>query len=273
MFSEPESVHQVGLPDGGHLAYVEAGAGSPVVLLHGGALDHRQWIPQLESLTDEHRVIAVDARGHGWSSTPTAPFRHCDDLAALFAALGIGRAVVVGISMGGGTAVDLALEQPGLVDRLVVSGTGTSDPTFTDPWILDWFAAWNAAAERGDKPGWIDVFLSMAPGPDRTLEDLDPGVVQLLRAMAEHTVEVHIPDGPPILPIPVDDPWARVREISVPVLAIPGTADSADHIRMAEELADIVDDGRVVRIDGAAHYPNLERPGEFDDAVRRFLAA
>jgi pimeloyl-ACP methyl ester carboxylesterase len=174
--------------------------------------------------------------------------------------------------MGAGTAVDTALEYPQLVDRLVVSGTGTSSPTFSDPWIVGLRDAWSAAAERGDRTGWIEIFLSMAPGPHRTLDDLDPRVVDLLRVMAEHTVEVHVPQGPPVLPVPVADPWARTPEITMPVLAVPGTADSPDHIRMAEELAVLVEDGQIVRIDGAAHYPNLERPQAFDETVRRFLA-
>jgi pimeloyl-ACP methyl ester carboxylesterase len=265
-------IDQVALPDGGHMAYVEAGAGSPVILLHGGVLDHRQWGPQLDALSKDHRVIAVDARGHGWSSTPHGPFRHCDDVAALLADKEIEHAAVVGISMGAGTAVDVALEHPQLVERLVVSGTGTSDPTFTDPWILEKLSSWDEAAQRGDKPGWIRIFLTMATGPDRALEELDPQVVDLLRGMAERTVEVHVPDGPPVLPVPVENPWARVHEITVPVLALPGMADSPDHIRMALELADMVADGRVVRVDGAAHYPNLEEPWIFNDAVRRFLA-
>jgi pimeloyl-ACP methyl ester carboxylesterase len=186
--------------------------------------------------------------------------------------LEIERAALIGISMGAGTAVDVALEYPQLVDRLIVSGTGTSDPTFTEPWILGRLREWNAAAERRDKRGWIDVFLSMAPGPDRTLGDMDADVVGLLRGMAERTVEIHIPSGPTVLPVPVENPWARVSGIEVPVLAVPGMADSSDHIRMAQELADLVDDGRVVQIDGVGHYPNLEEPREFDVIIRTFLA-
>ena len=51
----------------------------PLVLLHGGAVDHRMWRPQLDAFP-ERRVVAVDARGHGRSSTPSSPFRHCDDV-------------------------------------------------------------------------------------------------------------------------------------------------------------------------------------------------
>src|SRR4051794_3494653 len=70
---------RVDLPDG-HLAYLDAGSGPAVVLLHGGGLDHRMWDDQVPAMAAEFRVLAVDARGHGWSSTPTRPFRHDEDL-------------------------------------------------------------------------------------------------------------------------------------------------------------------------------------------------
>ncbi len=72
---EHGTLSKLELPDG-HLAYREAGSGPPLVFLHGGALDHRMWDRQIEPLSRGHRVTALDARGHGASSTPTAPFRH-----------------------------------------------------------------------------------------------------------------------------------------------------------------------------------------------------
>lgn len=69
---------------GGWLNYEDDGSGEPVVLLHGGGLDLRMWDRQLQPLVDAgYRVAHVDARGHGASSTPISPFRHCDDIAAL----------------------------------------------------------------------------------------------------------------------------------------------------------------------------------------------
>ena len=82
--------------DNGHLRYREAGGGPPVVLLHGGALDLRSWDDQLGPLSADHRVITPDARGHGGSSSATAPYRHCDDLAALLRALDTGPVTLVG---------------------------------------------------------------------------------------------------------------------------------------------------------------------------------
>lgn len=69
------------------------------------------------------------------------------------------------------------------------------------------------------------------------------------------------------------DTWERAASITVPVLAILGLADSADHIRFAERLAEVVPDGRVAPIADTAHYPNMERPDAFDAALRTFLDA
>src|SRR5690242_1322104 len=100
-------LRRIEIPDG-HLAYLDTGSGTPVVLLHGGTLNHRMWDDQVGPLVAAgHRVIAVDARGHGGSSTAAAPFRHCDDLAVLLRALGAGPAVLVGVSMGASTVLDV----------------------------------------------------------------------------------------------------------------------------------------------------------------------
>src|SRR4029453_7064037 len=117
--------------------YVESGSGPVVVLLHGGAMDLRMWDDQVPALAERHRVIRIDARGHGRSETPPEPFRQCDDVAELLGKLGVERATLVGLSMGAGAATDTTLEYPHLVEKLVVMCAATNEPTFTDPWILD----------------------------------------------------------------------------------------------------------------------------------------
>lgn len=253
------------------LHHLDRGSGPPVVLLHGGALDHRLWEPQLAVLARTHRVVAPDLRGHGWSTTPGAPFRHADDVATLLRGLDLGPAILVGISLGARTAVDVALEAPDLVDGLVVSGAGAGEPDFRDPWILDLFARWARAERDRDPRAWIELFLRLGFGPDRALSDVDPDVLGHVRAMAENTLERHVPDGPPVIPTPVPDAASRAWSLPVPVLAIVGAFDAPDHRRLARGLAEGVADGRVVEIPGAAHYPNLERPEAFTDALLAFL--
>ncbi|RLV55815.1 alpha/beta fold hydrolase [Aeromicrobium phragmitis] len=249
----------------------------PLVLLHGGAVDRRMWGPQLGAF-EERRLIVPDARGHGGSSDADGPYRFCDDVVALLDRLGIERAVLGGVSMGGGTAVDTALEHPERVAALVVSGTGTSEPQFREPWALEVFTAWQAAGERGDADGWVEAFMRFVPGPQRDRADVDGDVLDLIETMARDTLAAHVqvgPDGrpvPPVPPTPVTQTWERLGQIQAPVLAICGALDGGDHRDMGRRLADAVPDGRYVEVPGSGHYPNLENPDFFNAEVGRFLA-
>ena len=261
----------------GHIAVLDTGQpehvapAPPVVLLHGGALDHRMWEPQIELMRGMRRVIAPDARGHGQSSTPTAPFRHDLDLVGVLDGLGVAQAVVVGLSMGASIGVDLAIAHPERVAGLVVSGAGASNPTFSDPWVLDVFVRAGKAAESHDAEGWLEAYLDFAIGPRRAADDVDPEVLNHVRSMMVDTLQNHVSAGPPVLPTWLPEAASRVGEIGVPVLAIAGGADADDHLRMAAELIAAVPDGRLVTIPGTAHYPNLERPDQFNSELLRFL--
>ncbi|MFC9235736.1 alpha/beta fold hydrolase [Streptomyces decoyicus] len=257
---------------GGRLAYRDIGAGRPLVLLHGGFLDHGMWDDQLSALARNHRVIAPDVRGHGASSNATGPFRHTDDLAALLRHLDVGPAVLVGVSMGAAIAVDTALEHPGLVHALLVSGAGTSEPEFHDPWVKGIQAEQARALAAGDVEGWIDAFTLFAAGPRRTLDDVDQDVVRRLREMTGRTVAKHTGTERD-WQVPVADTWARAARITVPVLALSGALDTDDCIGMGERLARTVTNGRAETLDCAAHYPNMERPDAFNKALGDFVHA
>jgi pimeloyl-ACP methyl ester carboxylesterase len=250
--------------------WVEAGTGRPVVFLHGGFLDHGMWDDQFPVFARRYRVIAPDAPGHGRSANASGPFRHTDALAELLRHLDTGPAVLVGVSMGAATAVDTALEHPELVAAIVVSGAGTSEPYFTDPWTVETITAWTSAMAAGEVDAAIEAFTQFAAGPHRTLDAVDDEVVRRLlemtrRSFAKHSV------GEPDWRIPVFDTWTRIAQIEVPVHAVNGAVDSPDHLGMAERLVRDIGTGGVTAIDGTAHYPNMERPEVFNDALGELL--
>src|SRR6476660_6290930 len=105
--------------NGGSLYYEVTGSGSPVVLIPGFTLDTRMWDSEVAALSRKHRVIRYDPRGAGKSPPPTGPYTQYEDLAALLEHIGVGKAHIVGLSLGGATAIDFALASPGLTLSLI----------------------------------------------------------------------------------------------------------------------------------------------------------
>ncbi|MFG1633917.1 alpha/beta fold hydrolase [Pseudonocardia alni] len=264
----------------GRIAYRDTGPhpdGRPtLVLLHGGAVDGRMWSRQIGPLSARHRVVVPDARGHGASSTPGPQgYRPHADLAALLEHLDAGPVALVGLSMGARVAFDTALERPDLVDRVVLCGAGAGEPVWTDPWTVDTMARWEQARLDLDAERWVRVFLEFVPGPFRTEADVDPAVLAEIRLMAVDLLSHHLPADPAAPPGPIgflDDAAERAGAFPVPLLGLVGALDSDDHRRIVADTVAAVPDGSPGEIGGTAHYPNMERPPEFERAVLDFVS-
>ncbi|MFC9279510.1 alpha/beta fold hydrolase [Streptomyces collinus] len=255
----------------GDLAYRDTGGtGLPVVLLHAGFVDHTMWDEHIPAFAQEFRVIAPDARGHGWSANASRPFRQADDLAALLRHLDAGPAVLVGISMGATIAVGTALEHPDLVRGLVVSGGGMEEPEFTEPWSVLARATQFKALAAGDIDAWQDASDAWVHGPDRPRDAVRAETYSRLREMRLRTISKHAP-GEPDHHVPVGDLGARAGLIAVPVLGLNGAQDTPELRAMAEFVARASPRGRTAVIDDAAHFPSLDRPDEYIRIVTDFL--
>lgn len=263
--------HMLDVPDGA-ISYTRAGAGDhPVVLLHAGYVDSRMWSRDVAHLAKRGLVVAPDARAHGASSNPTTPFRQCDDIAALIRELDSGPAILVGVSMGAGAAIDTALEHPSLVRAAVISGAGTNEPYFTDPIALSLLRRQQEAVAAMDADAWLAATCAWLPGPRRTLDAVDPQVRALVQQMHVDFVRDHV-RADLVAPQVVADSWRRLQEVEVPVLGIVGDLDFSDHRTMCERAVSSVRDGRgVVHIPSAAHFPNLDAPADWEAAVDQFL--
>jgi pimeloyl-ACP methyl ester carboxylesterase len=255
----------------GDIAYRDTGAGDLVVLVHPGYVDHRVFDDQTPALTAAgYRVIAPDVRGHGFSANASKPFRWADDLAGLLRHLDAGPAVLVGSCMGAAVVTDTVLEYPELARAVVVIGGGTSAFEHSDPWTRERAAESARMLGAGDVAGWVEAFAKNVAGPHRAVDEVDPDAVRRMRDMAAHTVAKHTV-GETDWHVPLADPWSRVPEIAVPVLAVHGALDAADALDMAERLVRTVPDGRSVTIEDAGHFPNLERPEAFNELLLEFL--
>ena len=157
--------------NGARLYYEAVGEGEPLVLVHAGIADSRMWEGQLTAFADRYRVIRYDMRGFGMTAMVDGPFSHHEDLRGLFDSLNVERVHLVGCSMGGGAALDFALEYPQRVGNLVLvdlpwagsgltstprgSGTRSSPPKMPGTW--------------SGSPSWRSRSGSTAPGgPPRT---------------------------------------------------------------------------------------------------------
>src|SRR5579872_199878 len=106
------------------LAFDLAGAGAPLLMINGIGAARDSWSRQIDDLSARFRCVTFDNRGIGESLVPAGPYttaQMADDAARVLAAAGIGRARVLGVSMGGAIAQELAINHPALVERLVIA--------------------------------------------------------------------------------------------------------------------------------------------------------
>ncbi len=254
----------------GHLGYDDTGRGPAVVLLHDGTLDRRVWEPQRHAFPG-YRVLNLDARGHGESSTPTTPYLRGDDVIALLDHLDLPSAYLVGQGMGGTSALDTAMDRPERVDGLVLSGCGTSEQYWQSPFVVGMLREQLECVARRDTEGYVETFLRLwVDGPRRQPHEVDPAVRERCRRLALHTAVAHArPD--PVLPGKAADTWNRLPDVQTPVLGIAGELDCDDVHEMIERLVSGVAKGTLEVFTGAGHMVNLEQPDRFAVTVRRFL--
>lgn len=255
--------------DGARLYYELAGAGHPLVLIHAGIADSRMWDDQWETFAQRYTVLRYDLRGMGRSPMPAGPFAYHEDLYGLLSYLGLGSAYLVGVSVGGMTAIDFTLAYPHMVDALVAVDAGVSGNAPPDSLLQAWEEV-DQAVERGDVAGAVELELRMwVDGPRRRPEQVDPTVRERVREMNANNVAVYSEAG---TPQPLEPPAAgRLGEIGVPTLVIAGAEDQPHVLASANLLETSIPGARKVVMPDTAHVPSMERPQEFNRLVLDFL--
>ena len=255
--------------DGARLWYEATGRGYPLVLLHAGIADARMWDDQVATLAERYTVVRYDARGFGRSDPPVGSFSPRADLAGLLSALGFARAHLVGCSMGGSVALDVALERPDLVSALVVCGASPSGYPRDENLVKGWRAV-DEAFEAGDVAHAVELELQMwVDGPNRGPEAVDPAVREKVREMDAALFAMPDTGEEQKLDPPAID---RLADIRVPTLVLVGDQDQPSTVAAADLLAERIAGARKAVIEHTAHMPNMERPAEFNRLVLEFLA-
>ena len=245
---------------------------STVLLLHAGIADSRMWRPQIEALqTAGYRVLAPDLRGFGQQVLEPVPFSYVRDVEVLLD----GPAAVVGNSLGGRVALELALYRPELVERLVVIAPGLPGWEWSPETRAGW-AKEEAAYDAGDFEAAAEASLQMwVDGPRRTPEEVDSTIRLAVGAMVLRSYEMQRHGWEAgareedVLDAPVNH---LLHEIRCPTLVIVGDEDVADMRSIAVHIAGSVIGARLVDVSRAAHLPSLERADEVNALLLAFLA-
>jgi pimeloyl-ACP methyl ester carboxylesterase len=251
------------------LCYERAGHGPPLVLLHGGLSDHREWRHQIDGLSDTFTVVAWDTPGCGGSSDPPETFRmpdYADRLAAFTESLGLDRPHVLGLSWGSTLALELYRRRPDIPRTLILTGAyagwaGSLPPATVQDRLASSLRDLEALSAEAFVRTWVpSLFTDRAPadvveGYVAVMADLHPeGVRPMLRAMAEA-------DERDVLPT-----------IAVPTLLLYGELDQRSPLPVAQAMHAAIPGSTLVVLPAVGHMSNLETPDRFNDAVRRFLA-
>lgn len=254
---------------GAPLSYEMAGAGHPLVLLHEGFADSRMFDDQVAAFAARYRVIRYDRHGSGRSGVPTVPYTHHDVLRDLLRHLNVGRASVVGMSVGGGIAVDFTLAYATMVDTLIPVAASVDGYTSSDAILRQWDAI-GAVLAQGDVAGAVELTLRLwVDGPRRTTNEVDSAVRERTREMITHYYTIRSDD-----PLSLEPPAIfRLAEIEVPTLIMVGSGDVPDTLTQADLLHEHIAGPQKAVIPDVAHVPNMERPADFNRLVLDFLDA
>ena len=251
-----------------------AGAGPDIVLLHEGICDSRMWDPQWETFTRSHRVLRFDFRGYGRSPLEPGAFASARDVIQLLERHGFERAALVGVSLGGRVALEIALAAPGRVGALVLVGSGLPG----HDWSEELKATWNeeeSALRAGDLDEAVEVTLrTWVDWPRRTPEDVDADVRARVAEMQRRAFELQLPfEDEAEEELLVEDVAQRLGEIQAPTLVLVGEEDVPDIHAIADRLAGEIPGARRATIANTAHVPSMERPEEFERLVLGFLGS
>ena len=255
---------RVSLSTGITLEYVEQGAraGTPVVFLHGITDSWRSFEPMLPHLPASVRAIAVSLRGHGRSSQPDTGYRMEDqaaDIVALMDALGIKRAAIVGHSMGAGVALQLALDHPARVDRLLLIG---GSPTLAENAVVQEVIGAAQGLSDPVDPAFVREFQMSTVAKPTPAGLIDTAVGESLRLPARVWHQAFGALG--------YDVTSRLGEIRVPVQLVWGDRDT---IMTREEQAQMesgIPGARLTVYEGHGHAPHWEDPARVAQEIAAF---
>lgn len=235
-----------------------------VVLSNSLMSTHRMWDPQMRSLTEKYRVLRYDTRGHGGSETTSGPYTMdmlSEDAYSLIDEIGLGPVHFVGLSMGGMIAQRLAVSHPEIVRSISLCDTASHMPTKEM-----WNERIDVARNQGIQ-GHLETTIKRWFRPN--FIESSPGAIGFVEQMILETgVEGYIACSTAIRDMYQTD---ILQEISAPVLILLGRQDPACTYEQAKVMQEKIPHAEFYAIEEAAHLSNIEKPAEFNSALRSFI--
>ncbi len=246
------------------LYYEESGTGAPLIFLHGFSLDHRMWEPQAPFFQDKYRVIRPDALGHGQSDCPKTGYGRADrveDLVRFVDSLKIDRFHLVGLSMGGSTAIGFALKYRERLISLTLASTGAAGYSVSKKFErLDQVARKEGVELARQK--WLDWSLAWYKNKRKD-------VGRFIKTMMDDYSGAVWAD-PMRGRYPKEQDLDRVHEITVPTLVLAGELDRV-FASLARKLHRRIDGSQLKVYEQVGHMLNLEAPDRFNKDLGAFL--
>jgi pimeloyl-ACP methyl ester carboxylesterase len=246
----------------GRMAWREAGDGPTLILLHGLNGNSASWVRQYEALAGRFRVVGWDAPGYGGSDPHPQPGAesYADAVAGLLDALGIERCFLLGHSMGGLIAPNVAHRHPGRVERLVLSGTRVGYSGAAAEGLAQRIRDFESlTAEEFGRSRARTMVSAKAP----------PHIHDAVAAVAAEVQREGYAAGVALLG--QADNRAVLAALGIPILAIGGGDDTIAPPACLDEIASTNAGTRVVRIDGVAHAAYIEAPERYNALLVDFL--
>ena len=250
------------------IAYWVFGDGPPVLLLHPFPVHHEFWLPVTEVLSTRYRILLPDLRGHGESGIGDGPAtmdKHAADLARVMDDADVGRAPLIGVSIGGYALFEFWRKHRGRVAALGLCNTKA--PADGPEARTARLQAANDVLERGTDP-FFETMIPRLLGKS-TLEnrpDLRDGVLRMMRAMSPEDV-AKVQRGMAARPDSVE----TLKTINVPTLLVTGDEDILTGINEAELMRQHIPNAQLRVIPRAGHYSPWEQPKEATRILRQFL--
>ena len=256
--------------NGINLYYEIHGEGEPLLLLPGLGCDSQAWLPIIEGLSDSFRIIALDNRGAGRSDVPTEPYTIRDmaeDAACLLGHVKVDAAHVIGHSMGGYIAQELAINYPDRVDKLLLECTAPVSSERNNLLFRSFLEWQRQGMEMED---WMRTWSFWLFSPQR-FEDKD-----YINGFIRECVEYPHPQSTEgfagqVEAISSFDARNRLQKIRAETLVIAGAEDILILPGESESLIEGIPGSSMLLVDGAAHRLHTEKEEEFNRAVREFI--